>query len=118
MLFGKTLLGSLAVLLSFVGLAQAETMSWDRNTEADMKDYQVYGCEVAGCVVAKTPAMLKGTILQPAVGAKPSLALTLAGTEGNVAVTSRDLSLNESGLSVSVPFDKRAPQVPVNPTLQ
>jgi hypothetical protein len=37
---------------------------------------------------------------------------------GSVAVSARDQSLNESVLSVPVPFDALAPAAPVNPRFQ
>jgi hypothetical protein len=46
------------------------------------------------------------------------MVVDLTGKEGAFAMSARDLSLNESVLSVQVPFDQQAPSIPVNPTLQ
>lgn len=98
------------------GTAHAATLEWDRNAESDMKDYQVWACFTPSCVVIKAPGMLQpGTVLQPPVGTKPTATLDIVNKEGSVAVSARDLSLNESGLSVAVPFDQKAPGTPLNP---
>lgn len=108
---------SLLVVLS--GTAQAAVLEWDRNSEPDMLDYQVWMCFTPSCVVVKAPAMLQpGTVAQPAAGVNPSVVIDLAGREGAVAISARDRALNESGLSVAVPFDRSAPLVPVNPRLR
>lgn len=100
-------------------LALAATLDWDRNTEPDMKDYQVYACFTPSCVVIKSATMLQpGAVLQPAVGVKPSYVLDIAGKEGAAAITARDQSLNESPLSVPVPFDQKAPLAPTNPAFR
>jgi len=96
----------------------AANLVWDRNTESDMKDYQVWACFTANCVVAKTQAALQGTVAQPAVGVQPTFPIDLVDKEGAVAVSARDITLNESGLSVAVPFDRKAPSIPMNPALK
>lgn len=88
----------------------AQSLTWDANTETDMKDYGVYSCEIANCVVSKSAAMFKGYVNHPTV----TFPLPV-GREGMIAVTARDTALNESGLSVSIPFDGISPRVPVNP---
>ena len=114
---GMCVVGLLVFLAA--GVAEAATLTWDRNSETDMKDYQVWACFTPGCVVIKTAGMLQpGTVLQPAVGVRPSYNLDIAGKEGAVSVSARDQSLNESGLSVPVPFDQKAPAVPANPAFQ
>ena len=97
--------------------AEAADLAWDRNTEADMKDYQVWACFTPSCVVIKSPANLQATVPQSASGVVPKWTVP-AGQEGSVAVSARDQSLNESGLSVAVPFDVKAPLIPANPRLQ
>lgn len=116
----KRWISALAVLFVFVGeMASAATLTWDRNAESDMKDYQVWACFTPSCVVIKSPSMLQpGTVLQPASGVKPSYVLDIAGKEGAAAISARDQSLNESGLSVAVPFDQKPPAVPTNPAFQ
>lgn len=109
-------IGLFVVGLAFAGQSSAATLTWDRNSESDMLDYKVRQCATAGCVVALTDPVI-ATVVQTTVGVKPSVAVTPVGA-GAYAVTARDLSLNESGLSVPVPFDKQAPSTPVNPTLQ
>lgn len=42
------------VVLTIGANAEAATLIWDRNTEADMKDYQVWACFTPNCVVIKT----------------------------------------------------------------
>lgn len=106
------LLGAIALGV-ISGLANAATLTWTRNTESDMKDYAVYACFTKGCTVAQTATMLQaGFVLQPAVGTAPTYVMDLVGKEGSVAVSARDTTLNESGLSVQVPFDAKAPLVP------
>lgn len=110
---------SLCVITSVLGLlalntpALASTLEWERNLEIDMKDYQVWVCTTPSCVVTKSPSTLQpGTITQTAPGIRPQVIIDLTGKEGAVAVSARDQSLNESGLSVSVPFDQRPPLTP------
>ena len=105
----------LLVLLPIPALAA--TLSWDRNSEPDMKDYQVRQCLIAGCTVALTDPVI-AVVLQPAIATRPSVAIDIAGKTGAFTVSARDATLNESGLSVQVPFDQQAPLTPVNPTLQ
>lgn len=98
-------------------LAKSATLEWDRNTEADVKDYLIYGCFTAGCTVLQQPTMLIPIppVLQPAATqARVSVFVgDITGKEGKYAVSARDV-LNESGLSVSVPFDGIAPSAPKN----
>ena len=109
----------LGAILIVPSLAIAATLTWDRNTELDMKDYAVYACFTANCVVTKTSTMLQpGFTLQPVVGVLPTHILDIVGKEGSVAVTARDQALNESGLSVQVPFDVKAPVSPGGPRFQ
>lgn len=103
----------------FAGLAEAATLEWDRNSESDMKDYQVWACFTPSCVVIKSASTLQpGTVAQPGVGVKPTYVIDLTNKEGGIAVSARDQSLNESGLSVPTPFDKVAPGIPANPMLK
>lgn len=116
---GLGIAGVICLLGSLSTVSGAATLDWDRNTETDMKDYQVYACFTPSCVVIKNATMLQpGTVLQPAVGVKPSYVLDIAGKEGSAAVTARDQSLNESPLSVPVPFDQKAPLAPTNPAFR
>ena len=110
----KILLGIIC-LFFITGNALASTLTWDRNTETDMKDYQVYGCFVAGCTVQQVSPL--GTVTQPATGI-PTFVIDLTGKEGRVAISARDNFGNESGLSVQVPFDFAAPKIPTNPALK
>lgn len=114
----SVLLAVSALLIALASGAQAKDLVWDRNAETDMKDYQVWACETPNCVVLKTQANLKATIPQTAVGVVPKWTLPTTMLEGSLAVSARDQSLNESGLSVPVPFDQVAPVIPVNPRLQ
>ena len=106
-------------ILALAVTAQAQTLTWDRNSEPDMKDYQVWACFTPSCVVIKSASTLQpGTVPQTAPGVKPVYVLDLTGKEGALAVSARDTSNNESALSVPVPFDKVTPQPPVGLTLQ
>ena len=99
------------VLFGFNGWAEAATeLNWDRNTESDMLQYRVYACSVKGCTAAKgvTPT---ATVSQTAVGVRLKWSLPV-DTEGALVVTAVDTSNNESGATVSVPFDTKAPAVP------
>ena len=112
---------ALSTLLAVLVLAtpvMAKDLVWDRNTETDMQDYQVWACETVNCVVVKSQANLKATVPQTAAGVSPKWTLPATLLEGSIAVSARDQSLNESGLSVSVPFDQKAPAIPANPRLQ
>jgi len=104
----------LSVILAFLitGNAIAATLEWKKNTEIDMKDYLVYGCFVTGCVVLQNSLPL-GIVTQPVTGL-PSFLIDLKGKEGNVAISARDLANNESGLSVTVPFDFVPPKNPTD----
>lgn len=103
----------LAIGLLVAGQVSAATLEWDRNTEPDMKDYAVWACFTPSCVVIKSATTLQpGLVSQTVSGVKPTYQLAIEGKEGAVAVSARDQSLNESGLSVPLPFDARAPQTP------
>lgn len=99
------------------GSVQAQTLEWDRNSEADMKDYRIYVCTQPACVVTKSRETLKATVPQPSSGTAPAwlIPADLAGKPGAVAISARDKSLNESALSVSLSFDTTPPAVPKNP---
>lgn len=102
----------LAALL-FATPSFALDIEWNRNVEADMKDYHVYACQTAGCTVQPVSSMLVGTVPQPALGVKPTFTVTVpSGTTGNIAVTARDTSNNESGLSNILFFDTIPPENP------
>lgn len=115
----QMIVGMAAAVLALgcAGLGEAATLTWDRNTEPDMRDSQVWACFTPNCIVTKSPTMLQGTVPQPATG-NPTFVLDTAGREGSVAVSARDQSLNESGLSVPVPFDLKPPANPSNPRFQ
>ena len=105
------ILNALAVC---VNGAFAEKLEWDRNAEADMKEYGVYFCTPnPTCTVVQNAASLLFTVPQTAIGIKPTATIP-ANTTGKFAVSAKDLTGNESTLSASVPFDPTAPQVPAN----
>ncbi len=113
-------LAALSVLLAWPLAAPTEAASklvWDRNVEPDMDHYNVYGCFAKGCTVTQDSASKVGTVAQVPVGSIPEFPLP-AGQEGALAVSAVDQAVNESDLSVPVPFDAKAPAVPVNPRLQ
>jgi len=109
---------TLAPVLLCVSLSSAATLEWNRTADTDMKDYQVYGCFTAGCTPLDSPATLLGTVAQPSAAVKPTLAVAIEGKEGALSVIARDQSLNRSGLSVPLPFDKVAPSAPAGLTLR
>lgn len=114
----KSLLISLVLCLAFAVSADAASLLWDRNTEADMDHYNVYACFTSGCTVLQNSAMKQGpSIAQTPIGSVPSWTLP-TGQEGKVAVSAVDNATNESGLSVALPFDAKAPSIPVNPRIQ
>lgn len=110
-----TMLICALVSLSLIGVAQAKTLEWDRNSEPDMKDYQIWICATPNCVVVKSAATLKATVPHTPVGKVPSWVMPDAIRDGAVAVSARDKSLNETALSVPLSFDSAAPKVPTNP---
>lgn len=106
---------TLGLALGCVVSADAATLTWDRNADTDMQDYQVWACFTPNCVVVKSATTLQpGTVVQPAAGIRPSYVIDIDGREGAVAVSARDRSLNETGLSVPLPFDRVPPTTPVN----
>ena len=114
----KTLLAILCLLVFHVEHSLAATLEWDRNAEPDMKEYQVWACFTPSCVLVKSASTLQpGLVTQPASGVTPRYVIDLAGKEGSLAVSARDLGMNESGLSVPINFDQLAPTVPSNPRL-
>jgi hypothetical protein len=101
----------------FTPPAIAGTLQWDRNTEADMDHYNLYACFVPGCAIVQNATMKQAvSVVQPAVGIIPASPLPMG--EGAEAVSAVDHAGNESGLSVSVPFDAKAPSVPANLRVQ
>lgn len=115
--YGK-IFGWMLLVISVAGPAEAASkLMWDRNAESDMNYYVVYGCFTTGCTVQQTSASKLGTVPQPPTGSVPEFPLP-AGKEGALAVSAVDQALNESGLSVQVPFDAKPPAVPANPRLQ
>lgn len=110
-------LGLLA-MVAVAPVAHAATASWTGNRETDVEAYEIYACDVVGCVVSPVPAMLKGTVVHVGPGAPHAFEIDLSGKEGRLAILARDTAQNKSGLSVSIPFDKAPPSVPATPTLQ
>ena len=91
--------------------AFALTAEWERNVETDMKDYHIYMCLTKDCIVLQTAAMRVNTVIQTTVGVKPTFTIP-AGQSGSMAVSARDTSLNESGLSNIIFFDQIPPKNP------
>jgi hypothetical protein len=103
---------ALVGLLGVSGLASAATLTWSRNSESDMKEYDVYICTpVPTCTVQITATTRLGVVPQTAVGVLPSFVLP-ANIEGKFAVTASDLTGNESLLSAPVVFDGKPPAAP------
>lgn len=116
----KCLMGALGLMamVSVAGIAQAATVSWTGNAETDVEKYKIYACFTRGCMVQKTPAMLHATVPHLSAGDNHTSQIDIINKEGNVAITAVDFAQNESGLSVSAPFDKAPPAIPATPTLQ
>jgi hypothetical protein len=109
----KVLILILGIISLFVSGVSAATLEWTRNSETDMKDYAVWACFTAGCVVTKSATTLQpGLVVQTAVGVNPTYTIDIAGKDGAVAVSARDTSLNESALSVPLPFNATPPLAP------
>ena len=115
----RTMIGlclGLLIGLGSVGVASAEKLSWDRNAD-DTNTYTVYACFTTGCTVLQTAAMKQ----TPPVGQTPNGVVPSwpvpTGKQGALAVSASDLTNNESGLSVSIPFDSMPPSIPLNPRL-
>lgn len=96
--------------------AAATEANWARNGEADLLQYRVYTCLVKGCTAVKG-ATAAAVIPQTASGVRPKWDLP-QGAEGALAVTAVDTSNNESGASVSVPFDTAPPAIPTDVQLK
>lgn len=112
----STYIGFLLIfsLLPMMGTAQAVTLQWDRNTEADTKEYDVYMCTpLSNCVVSEVASTRIGTVQQVGVGLVPSFVIP-TNLEGKVGVSASDTLGNESPLSNIVIFDTKAPLAPVN----
>ena len=105
----KRLLITLWILLA-TAPAFALTATWKNNTESDMKDYVVYLCKVKGCVVQQDPAQ-QAAVIPFNAAVVPTWQIP-NGFEGTLAVSARDTSGNESGLSNQVPFDTSKPGTP------
>lgn len=102
-----------------VGAAQAATLVWDRNTEADIKQYHVYTCKVQGCAVMDIGANWVATILHSA-STQPMWPIP-AGTVGAATVTAEDTSGNISRPAVPVNFSTvqdLPPAAPLNLRIQ
>lgn len=117
--FLVSLFVAVSLVLASASIGFASTATWDRNTEADMKDYDVYVCTTPGCTItdANKATLKVGVVPQPAAGVSPSFVLP-NNVNGAVAVDANDTSGNSSGLSVTVPFvstDTIPPLVPKNP---
>lgn len=85
---------------------RAATVTWPRNNiDLDVQDYGVYACFTRGCVLTQSPATLQGYVAQTSVGVDPTYTLNIVNQVGLVAVSARDTSLNESGLSNIPNFD-------------
>lgn len=91
--------------------AFALTAEWIRNTEADMREYNMYLCEGLTCTPTRVAAMKVATIPQPLVGAVPSWRMP-DNKVGAIAVSAIDQSGNESPLSNVVRFDTVTPGAP------
>ena len=88
------------------GPSTKNTFSWERNSEADMQDYRLWGCWIKGCEMGTEWTMLK-VIPQTPPGVRPSYWRELVGSVGAYAVTARDTYGNESAFGAVTTFDRR-----------
>lgn len=103
-------LSILGIMVVFASPAFALTATWKNNTESDMKEYVVYLCKVKGCTVIQEAAQQVAVVpFNPSV--TPSWPIP-TGIDGTLAVSAKDTSGNESGLSNQVPFDQSKPSIP------
>lgn len=98
------------IVLAVSPPAFALTATWKNNTEPDMKEYVVYLCKVKGCTVIQDAAQQVAVVPFNAA-VVPTWAIP-TGIDGTLAVSAKDTSGNESGLSNQVPFDQSKPSTP------
>lgn len=117
LMVGVAIMGIGAMLMASSIPAEALSLAWDRNAEADLDHDNVYVCAPAPCTVTVGGSSTRSAnIPQTTIGVIPSFVLP-ANTEGNATVTATDTSGNESPMSSVRFFDQRAPTVPANPRL-
>lgn len=94
----------------------AAELSWDRNTEDDMKQYHVYICKVKGCKASDIGADWMATIPQvPAT--QPRVTWTIPiGIDGGATVTAEDAAGNISDPAVPLNFSTVPNLPPVAPS--
>ncbi len=97
----RLLAGLVVAFVASLAGAAPSRLVWDRNTEADMDHYNVYGCFTAGCRVTQDSASKLGSVPQVSAGDIPEFLLPF-GQEGALAVSAV----------------AKAPAVPANPRLQ
>ena len=105
------------IVIMWAGVAWAApptSLVWDRNTEPDMLEYNVYTCSSSATCV---PNVSIGTVPQPAIGTVPKFMIP-ANTQGRAAVTAVDLVGNESNKSNVISYDKQAPGDPLTLRLE
>lgn len=100
------------ICLLFASTAVAGTLTWNRNTESDMKDYQVYRCATLN-PCTKAAGVVLGTVLQTPSGPTVSFPVAASVVDGFAMVTARDQANNESVESNTVNFNI-APSAPGN----
>lgn len=111
------LLVAMCLLILLPVLASAHTtLSWDRNTETNMKEYHVYSCpgpEATPCtpVISATPEAI---VAHPTTGTGRINYLPGSGKEAWYGVTAVDTASNESVLSQVLFFDSKPPAAPAN----
>lgn len=93
--------------------AAHKAFRWDRNVEADMKEYHFYTCPLGAPVCDKTTGTQIAVIPQVPVGTIPVF-VPAHGIEGDAFVTAVDTADNESGESNVVAFDLVPPFGPQN----
>lgn len=102
--FSQRVLLACFILGLMAGSAFAAELSWNRNTEDDMKQYHVYICKVKGCKASDIGADWMATIPQVPV-TQPTVKWTIPiGIDGGATVTAEDLAGNISAPAVPINF--------------
>jgi hypothetical protein len=99
----------------FFGVLAAPTFArdatWTRNTEPDMKQYRVWLCKVAGCVVQRTNNTPFALVEQTPLDVTPSVTIP-DDLAGDAAVDAVDQAGNASPLSNHASFSVVLPDLP------
>jgi hypothetical protein len=98
--------------LGYVALAEAETISLNRNPEPDVVAYRALTCNTSATCDPTTPTPALD-LAQPATG-RPSKLIPTA-LSGRIAYKAEDAVGNQSPPSVAIPFRGAALSAPTGP---